>query len=295
MHHRPGRNAGLGRPAPDVPRRPARRSYRVLAALRVLIRTPKLWIALLVSPACCCTALIDRCARTPPLSAEPAAALQRAFKSSRELPSTRPGLAAGGTTGIRRYCGGARPRLPASRAALGTARMDAQEPDAARRYEQSQPWRRWARGRIFDQHRCRGRSGRRAMGKRDMADLRATMALRPMERRSSSCCAHARASADGPRRPASTGREAGTGPPRPQALDGLRLAIGGPAEPLDLSVRPQSLGTPKGSRWEALLGLKADDDERLAPLRGNIRDGKWSPSDILPMLVIGSTPSSRCG
>lgn len=82
------------------------------------------------------------------------------------------------------------------------------------------------------------------------------------------------------------------GGPDLEALSGLRLTIGRPPEPLDLSGPPpaKEAGGPKGSRLGAMLGVKADDDERLASLRGNIRDGKWSPSDILPMLVIGSTP-----
>jgi hypothetical protein len=70
-----------------------------------------------------------------------------------------------------------------------------------------------------------------------------------------------------------------------EALEGMRLAVGAAPEPLTLAPR---IGAPGDAA--ALLGVDERAQGRKASLRRNLRDRRWSPSDLLPMLAIGSTP-----
>ena len=267
---------------------------RLVAALNVLVRTPKLWMAILGFPAALLlSAYVIGAPGTPPYWAEPIAALQRAFEAQiGDIQALDLVLLPGGVLAFFATVAALiRSSLPPA--------LRWEPPEWMRRNltvsdDTSSPaWRRWARRRIFERNiGIVVVRDAHEWSDRDMEDLRAVMALRPKGKallvalhtpgRSQMDRAVLRPLAERPH----------GGGPDLQALDGLRLAIGLPPEPLDLTRTPDhgDEDAPSGSRLSALLGVKPDDEERLASLRGNVRDGKWSPSDILPMLVIGSTP-----
>lgn len=178
-----------------------------------------------------------------------------------------------------------RPDLPRWAAKLLKLKAPSEESQGA-------PWRRWVRMRVFEQdvaivalRNVQEWSAEDAKILRDLVARDAEGGLRP-ERKSLALVLQApsRGLVDRsillPFLPDASEKARALA-----ALEGMNLSIGRDPEPLQVfwykKAKPIDLAV--------LLGIRPDDDSRLSSLRSNLRDEAWSPSDILPMLVLGST------
>lgn len=168
------------------------------------------------------------------------------------------------------------------------------------------PWRRWVGWRLYG----RGLGvvvvrGAEEWSAEDAAALREALALRPPGRSLVlSIHAASRGLVDRAvlrplalRSAGETGGVDDSAAPDLAALDGLGLVVGRPPEPVTLPDQREPgatgpLRTPLPETDEGLadlLGLRRGDASRLRPVMDRIADRRWSPHDLVPMLVVGST------